>query len=783
MPNFMFRENFPTNHLPTGSTSEILEHLLTLHQSLLNSMSSGVIYLDRLGNIQSMNLAAKNFFKVSIQDCQGGSFNKLFTLFTEENQNPIQKPRVLDYLLSTTQDQPYIYGIQLSEGSDFLWISLKLISLGKPAKENPIQIGLLFDDITAQKKGQQKLENQEKKYLELFNTMTEAFAYHEVICGEEGKPKDYRFLNINPSFERLTGLSKETLIGRTVLEVMPQTESYWIEKFGNVALTGESLAYTNYSAALNRHYRVVAYQPRKNYFAVLFTDVSELKNIEKNLYIEKELLAVTLQSIGDGVITTDVHGNIMLMNTVAENLTGWTKSEAEGQNIKKILHITNETSGEVCENLIEKVLDTNVIVEWSFHSILTSRDESTLTISISGAPIRDSNNLTIGVVIIFRDRTEKQKLLDISHNAQKLQSLGILAGGIAHDFNNLLGGIYGYIDLCLETLSEPRSIRLLKKASSTIHRAQALTQQLLTFAKGGEPDAKVQELFPMITEAVEFALSGSNVSFELQVESNLWPCKIDKNQITQVIDNIVINAKQAMPSGGSVLIKASNLNLPPKNHPILTQQKYVQLCIEDNGPGIPRELQCKIFDPFFTTKPKGHGLGLATCYSIIKQHQGFIDVFSELGKGTTFILYLPAGEFPILSEEYLPPSSQPGKGTILVLDDEECIRESLTLSLQLLGYEALAFETGEDLVNYYSTDNHAEGIIGMLFDLTIPGGMGGVETLSEIRKINPQLPIFVSSGYADIPVMKNPTDYGFTASIGKPFQRHDLVNMFSIYFQ
>ncbi len=510
-----------------------------------------------------------------------------------------------------------------------------------------------------------------------------------------------------------------------------------------------------------------------------FQDVTESKHAQIALEAEKERLAVTLRSIGDGVITTDINGNIVLMNKVAEELTGWNQDEAQGKSLGSVFAIIHETTRKPCKNPVHGVLSTGNVIELENHTLLISREGTERIIADSGAPIKDRDNNIVGVVLVFRDMTEKERFLKITQNSQKLESLGVLAGGIAHDFNNLLGGVYGYIDMAGE-LSENKNISYyLSKAMSTINRARGLTQQLLTFSRGGAPVQKVQKVFPFVKETAQFALSGSNISCRYDVSQDLWACNFDKNQIGQVVDNIVINAKQAMPEGGTVEITARNTTLAEKEHPVLTKGSYVRISIKDNGIGIPSGMLTKIFDPFFTTKSEGHGLGLATCYSIINRHGGSIDVDSNLGEGSTFHVYLPAEikAVPVSSVEQTG-SRHKGIGTFLVMDDEEVMRETIGAMLESFGYSVVCKDNGKDAVDYFASELKENKLLsGMIFDLTVPGNMGGEEAVKEVRKIDTEIPVFVVSGYADGPVMKNPVEYGFTASICKPFRRTKLMEM------
>jgi nitrogen-specific signal transduction histidine kinase/CheY-like chemotaxis protein len=387
--------------------------------------------------------------------------------------------------------------------------------------------------------------------------------------------------------------------------------------------------------------------------------------------------------------------------------------------------------------------------------------------------------------VILSDITERKQAADehwkfeqLNQKSQKLESLGLLAGGIAHDFNNLLGGIFGYIEIAKVSTKEDKVSDCLAKALRTMNRARGLTHQLLTFSKGGTPVKKVGPLFPFINEAAQRALSGSNVSCSFNVPGNLWSSSFDPDQIGQVIENIIINAQQAMPGGGVIDASAENISLTDKNIGSLSAGDYVKITFKDSGVGIPGEILPRIFDPFFTTKEKGHGLGLSTCYSIVNQHGGCIDVESETGKGSAFHVYLPAIKEAIVLSALESVSLHKGSGTILVMDDEEILRETIANILEFFGYTVVCRENGKNAIDFFSKDFKADRkIVAMIFDLTITGGMGGKEAVAEIRKIAPDIPVLVSSGYADDPVMAEPARYGFTDSICKPFTINELIEM------
>ena len=636
--------------------------------------------------------------------------------------------------------------------------------------EGRVTILSLCRDISERKQAEEALRESEERFSRLAQASFEGVAIH--VRG--------RILDANQAMANLFGYELSEFIGMNLLDLtMPESREAVRNKF----LAGYDKPYeaegrrkdgTSFVGEING--KAITYQGRTARVTTI-RDISERKQAEAATAEEKERLAVTLRSIGDGVITTNVRGAVVIMNRVAEELTGWTQIEAEGKPLETVFNIVNEMTGEPCENPVARVLSTGRIIELANHALLASREGSKRVIADSGAPITDRDGKTIGVVLVFRDMTEEQKTLDAIQRAARLDSLGVLAGGIAHDFNNLLTGLFGYVELARSVSKDARAIEYLEAALATMNRARALTLQLLTFAKGGAPAQKVTPLLPFIQEAVQFALSGANVSCRFSLGEDVWPCNIDKNQISQVIDNIVINAQQAMPNGGFIEISARNVYADEGEYPSLAKGRYVRVSIKDRGIGIPKDVMPRIFDPFYTTKTKGHGLGLATCYSIVSRHGGCIDVESEPSKGSTFHVYLPASTEAAVANASTTVR-QMGSGRLIVVDDEEVVRNTVRRMVEELGYTVVCKRDGREAIDFYLQETKAgHRLAGMILDLTIRGGMGGKEAVAEIRKLDKELPVFVASGYADDPVMRNPVDYGFTGSIGKPFTIAELSEL------
>ncbi|MGC4066859.1 MAG: PAS domain S-box protein [Polyangiaceae bacterium] len=513
-------------------------------------------------------------------------------------------------------------------------------------------------------------------------------------------------------------------------------------------------------------------------------DITERKLAETALAAEKEQLAVTLRSIGDGVITTDTQGHVVAMNPVAEELTGYTLEEARGEPLRRVFTIVDEIRHEPSEDPVARVLATEKAVELSNHTRLIAKDGTQRAISDSGAPIRDREGRIIGVVLVFRDMTEKYRMMEQMQRTERLDAIGVLAGGIAHDFNNLLGGIFGYMSLAREHASDTDpAAAALDEALQVFERARDLTRQLLTFAKGGAPVRSLVDLKKLLTDCTRFALSGSNVSCSLRLPTELPNVAVDPNQIWRVIDNLVRNAIQAMPQGGSLHVTGSSTHVAEGRHSVLAAGHYVTVTIADNGPGIAPEILPKIFDPFFTTKERGSGLGLATAYSVVRKHDGHIEVESQLGRGTTFHILLPVAKVAsVPAEAARIAAGHRGEGQALVLDDEPYLRTLFSRYLKRLGYTVTAVRDGQDAILAIDRANiEANPFVVALMDLTVPGGMGGKDAISIIRPRCPNLVAIASSGYSDDPIMSRPTDYGFTASIGKPFSLPELEALLEVH--
>ena len=511
--------------------------------------------------------------------------------------------------------------------------------------------------------------------------------------------------------------------------------------------------------------------------ASLVLDVTARKEAEDALAEEKERLAVTLRSIGDGVIATDTDGRINLINKLAEELTGWSQHEAMGEPFTRVFSVVDQKSGNSFRNPLSHVLSSGEIVDLPDSSTLIARDGAEKLIAASAAPIHDQESKIIGSVLVFRDITDEQHLMQERLRSSKLDSLGILAGGIAHDFNNILTAVIGNLSFArMFTKAGEKQHDRLEEAEKAAVRAKDLATQLLTFSKGGTPVRQTASLPEIIQDSTAFALRGSNVRCEFNMADDLVAVEVDPGQISQVVNNLVINAIQAMPDGGVIHVAASNQHITPDSSIPLSAGYYAHILVKDHGHGIAPQDLAHVFDPYFTTKEKGSGLGLATSYSIIKHHDGLITVESTIDEGTEFHIYLPASEKEIPRPESDDNEPLEGQGRILVMDDEEIIRELAVTSLEFLGYRVDAVDDGQSCIDFYQSARTAgDPYDVVIMDLTIPGGMGGVEAIRRLRELDPDITAIVSSGYSSGPVLANYEEHGFRGVVAKPYKIEDLA--------
>ena len=746
-------------------------------QNILKSINETLIVLSPQGHIQTVNQAACDLSGYKAEELVGESAAKIFGEI--EGRNTTQKKLNHKSEIEKLVQQQFIKNNEKTFlGKDGREIPVLFSASAMLDKDGNVQgIVCVASDITERKQAEEALKVSEANYRHLFNAEPDAF----IIVDAETQ----RIMDVNPAALNLYGYAYDEICGlqATTLSAAPEKSAKHIRQIVSEDLIDgpreivQRLHKSKDGAVfpVEISHGFYTRDGRKMICAVM-RNISKRKRIEDELSAEKERLTVTLRSIGDGVISTDLQGKIISVNKVAEELTGWKEDEAIGKPLTKVFHIVDEFNRKRCEDPVLKVMETGGVVGLANNTILIGKDGKEHVIADSGAPIRDSQNKILGAVLVFRDITEKRKMEAELVNAQKLESLGVLAGGIAHDFNNFLTAIIGNLSLAkIDSKPGDKVLVLLNEMEKASLQAKNLTQQLLTFSRGGEPVKKLVTLAELVKDSATFSLRGSNVRCEFSISQDLLPAEVDEGQIGQVINNLVLNADHAMPEGGIIEICAENITLTADNKFSLPAGPYLRTSFRDHGVGIGPDHLPKVFDPYFTTKHKGSGLGLTVAYSIIDKHNGRMTVESELGHGTTFTIYLPASDKPASQ----PPDEEKrlfiGKGKILVMDDEEFIRDLALQMLSKIGYEVSVANDGHEAIEMYrQAQKLGEPFDTVIMDLTIPGGMGGKEAIQKLKKLDPNVKALVSSGYSNDPIMSNFRDYGFEGVVKKPYRIQDM---------
>jgi two-component system, cell cycle sensor histidine kinase and response regulator CckA len=499
---------------------------------------------------------------------------------------------------------------------------------------------------------------------------------------------------------------------------------------------------------------------------------------ERRLRESERRFATTLASIGDAVIATDISGRVTFMNSVSEKLTGWHLSDALGKPLQTVFTICNETTRETATNPIERVLAEGVVVGLANHTILIGRSGEEYPIDDSAAPIVDDDGTMTGAVLVFRDISKARQVEVQMRNAQRMEAIGQLAGGIVHDFNNMLTVILNYSEILqhLAGKEHPWSSYL-----SEIHRAgvrsSELTSQLMTFCRKQLKEPRPVDLNNAIlnTEEMLKRLIGANVKLTIDLTPGLGSARMDQGQLERILVNLAMNARDAIADQGNFKISTSNVELPHADFPTLKGGTYRCVTVSDDGHGISPANLNRIFEPFFTTKEpgKGTGLGLSAVFGIVGQCEGDITCESELGKGTTFRIYLPAAsDVSVIEPSSAKTPLMTGQETILLVEDEEAVR---SLSRQILtssGYRVLEAEDGERAIDVAKRHSHEIDLV--VTDVIMPG-LGARRMLQELKQHLPGMKVLFISGYGDETLPQDLVGFSTPAFLQKPFSVSELT--------
>ena len=598
------------------------------------------------------------------------------------------------------------------------------------------------------------LRTSEARYRHLFDNMLEGYAYCRMLYVED-TPQDFVYLHVNEAFEILTGL--KDVAGKKVSDVIPgiqESNPELLRIYGRVALTGKPERFETYVESLGIWFSIAAYSPEKEHFVAVFDNITERKRAEEALKRSEEFIRSILTSIDEAFVVVAPDYRIISANAAYGRQMGLGLEEIIGRNCYEI---SRHVSRPCCEldpdSPCRRTFETGEPAV--FHHAQLDSKGNEAHVETKTYAIKDDSGTVKAVIEIINDITEKKKLEDQLRHAQKMEGIGTLAGGIAHDFNNILSAIIGYGHVALMNMQKDDPQRLnIERMLESADRAAALTQSLLAFSRKQIIDRKPIDLNTVLKKVEKFLarVIGEDVEIRMTLHESVLTIFADAGQLEQVFMNLATNARDAMPNGGLLTIETTITELDNgfvTAHGYGKPGTYAMIVATDTGVGINEETRKKIFEPFFTTKEvgKGTGLGLAMVYGIIKQHDGFINVYSEPGKGTTFRIYLPLIKTAV-ADENRPAVSEPPQGgaeKILLAEDDANLRKLTQTVLEEFGYTVITANDGEEAIAKFRENR--DGIQLLLFDLIMPK-MNGKEACDEIRKIKPDIKVIFASGYA-----------------------------------
>ena len=725
----------------------------------LNSIGDAVITTDPAGRVTRMNPTAERLSGWTLNEARNRPLAEVFHIINAITRETVPDP------VNLVMEHGMVVGLanhtilQARGGQEY-----QIADSAAPIRNSSgeiLGVVLVFSDVTEKYRAEGVL------HLTRFSVDAASDAIFWVTS-------DARIVDVNEAACRSLGYTREELLRLRVPDMDAHYNAdIWPQHFVELRQRGTM---TFESEQRTKDGRLIPVEVVANYVkygdeernCAFVRDITERRRAENTLRRSVEKYRDLFDNANDAIFIVGSDLRYIDANRKAQDLLGYTREEL--LNMK----ITDFVPSDQAQRSMAEFNKLNEHGSYdNFIGKVRTKAGDWVDVEVSSSAIIEDGKI-IGSRDILRDITDRKKMEAELLRTQKLESIGTLAGGIAHDFNNLLQGVFGYISLAKMTITDRgKSIASLERAEKALQQTVNLTNQLLTFSKGGKPDKKLIDLQPVIENSANFMLSGSRSNLHLHIPKELWPVEADEGQIGQVIQNIVLNADQSMPVGGTVRITAANMAKGDASLPAeLAKDDHVVITIQDTGIGIPEQYLIKIFDPYFTTKEKGSGLGLATSYSIIKNHGGMIDVRTKSGAGSTFMVYLPAmaGQIRTDPSEKQQVVSLSKRAKILVMDDEKVIRNLSRDLLNLLGHEVEVAQHGrEALEKYQNAMSEGKPFDLVILDLTIKGGMGGMETLHQLLTIDPQVKAIVSSGYSDDSATANYLAQGFRASLQKPY--------------